>query len=487
MSLVLGLEITPRVVRGAFLRTALRGSEMELYAEAPISRASDQSETDALRKAIGKVLSEAERAPDRIVAALDGEAASLRLVDLPVGVEKKIAEVLPGELETVLPFDIDEAVVDFQVVGRDATTIRLMTVAAPRENVAERLKQLQDAGADPRELAVGAAVFDGLGGLIGESLAGRTVLVIDVGPHSTDFAVLTDGHCTFARTVSGGMDLVESGKRVQLGSALQRTLASYRAQRAEEPSLILLSGETAPMETARQWLTEQLGIECGMVPLPSAAGADEDTLPKFAKAAALAARAITRKRLLNLRQGEFASKAGAGELRRHLRLIAVCAAAVLLSFVVSLGARYRVARTEHDQLTGRLAEVSEDLLGEEVRSALHARELLTAGPRVEDPLPRFDAYDVLEAISESIPAEIQHDTRRMLIEIDDDGESGRFEIQGTVGSIAERDTLVESLQLHRCFADVDKGSISTAVGDRKDYKVAVKVECEGPSNPRGEE
>jgi hypothetical protein len=75
----------------------------------------------------------------------------------------------------------------------------------------------------------------------------------------------------------------------------------------------------------------------------------------------------------------------------------------------------------------------------------------------------------------------------MLIEIDDDGESGRFEIQGTVGSIAERDTLVESLQLHRCFADVDKGSISTAVGDRKDYKVAVKVECEGPSNPRGEE
>ncbi|MBW2507828.1 MAG: pilus assembly protein PilM, partial [Deltaproteobacteria bacterium] len=446
MSLVLGIEITPRVVRGAFLRTALRGSEMELYAEAPISRAADQSETEAIRKAVGRVLSEAERAPDRIVAALDGEAASLRLLDLPLGVEKKIAEVLPGELEAVLPFDIDEAVVDFQVVGRDDTTIQLMAVAAPRDNVAARLRQLQEVGADPRELAVGAAVFDGLGGLIGESLEGRTVLIIDVGAHATDFAVLTNGRCTFARTVSGGVDLVESGKRGLLGSALQRTLASYRAQRAEDPSLILLSGETAPMESARQWLSEQLGIECGTVPLPSASGADEDTLPKFAKAAALASRAITRRKQLDLRQGEFASKAAAGELRRHLRLIAVCVAAVLLSFIVSLGARYRVARTEHDELTQRLAEVSQDLLDEEVKSALHARELLTAGPRIDDPLPRFDAYDVLEAISESIPVEIQHDTRRMLIEIDDDGQSGRFEIQGTVGSIAERDTLVESLQ-----------------------------------------
>ena len=36
MSLVLGLEVTPRMVRGAFLRTTLRGSEMERYAEAPL-------------------------------------------------------------------------------------------------------------------------------------------------------------------------------------------------------------------------------------------------------------------------------------------------------------------------------------------------------------------------------------------------------------------------------------------------------------------
>ena len=251
MSLVLGLEVTPRVVRGAFLRTTMRGSEMEQYAEVQLPYSADSElEAGVLEAAIAQVLGQGARAPDRIIASLNGEAASLRLIDLPAGVEKKAAEVLPGELGAVLPFDIDHAVVDYQVVGRDESTIQLMAAAVPRQNVADRLEELQSAGVDPSELAVGAAAFDGLGSLLRESLGNRTVIVIDVGPKNTDFAVLSNGGCTFARTVSGGMDLVESGRRAQLGSALQRTLASYRAQRSEEPSLVLLSGETAPMESA---------------------------------------------------------------------------------------------------------------------------------------------------------------------------------------------------------------------------------------------
>ncbi len=479
MSLVLGLEVTPRAVRGAFLRTTLRGFEMERYTETTLPSTESESTVEVLRTAVREVIGESARAPDRIIAALDGQSASLRLIELPAGIEKKIGEVLPGLLESVLPFEIDDAVIDYQVVGRDGTNVRLMAVAVPRDRVAARLSELQAAGVSPRELAVGASAFDGLGPLLSESMRDRTLLVIDVGHKNTDFCVLTAGQCTFARTVSGGMNLVESGRREQLGSSLQRTLASYRAQRSEEPELILLSGETAPMESARQWLSNQLGIECGVVPLPSAPGADEETLPKFARAAALAARATMRKKKLDLRQGEFASKAAAGEIRKNLRLIAICAAAVLLSFSVSLLARYRVAKAEHEQLVEKLGSVSEDLFGEETRSAVHARELLTAGPRVDDPLPRFDAYDVLEAISESVPVEIQHDTRRLLIEIDDEGDSGRFEIQGTVGSIAERDRIVEQLQEHRCFAEVEKGSISTAAEDRKDYKLVVKIKCPG--------
>lgn len=482
MSLVLGLEVTPRAVRGAFFRTTLRGFEMERYAESVLPRSVESESTaEALRTAVREVIGQSPRPPDRIIASLDGQSASLRLFELPAGLEKKVGEVLPGLLESVLPFPIEDAVIDYQIAGRDGTNIQIMAVAVPRDTVAKRLNELRDAGVSPRELGVGASAFDGLGALLPESMRDRTLLVVDVGHENTDLCVLTAGNCTFARTVSGGMNLVETGKRQELGASLQRTLAAYRAQRSEDPDLILLSGETAPMESARQWLSGQLGIECGVVPLPSAHGADDETVPKFARAAALAARATMRKRKLDLRQGEFASKAAAGQLRKNLRLIAICTAAVVLTFSVSLFARYRVARAEHEQLVEKLASVSEDLFGEQTRSASHARELLTAGPKVNDPLPRFDAYDVLEAISEGIPAEIQHDTRRLLIEIDDEGDNGRLEIQGTVGSIAERDRIVDELQDHRCFAEVEKGSISAAAEDRKSYKLVVKIRC--PSGP----
>lgn len=451
---------------------------MERYAEVALPYSNESEPTlEVLRTAVREVIAESARAPDRIIAALDGQSASLRLFELPKGLEKKAGEVLPGLLESALPFEIEDAIIDYQVVGRDETNVQLMAVAVPRSLVGDRLRELKTAGVNPGELAVGASAFDGLESLLPESMRDRTLLVIDVGHESTDFCVLVEGRCVFARTVSGGMNLVESGRREQLGSSLQRTLASYRAQRPEEVDLVLLSGETAPMESARQWLAGQLDIECGVVPLPSAIGADEETAPKFARAAALAARATMRRKRLDLRQGEFASKASAGQIRKNLRLIAICAAAVMLSFGISLLARYRVAKAEHEQLVEKLASVSEDLLGEQTRSADHARELLTAGPRVDDPLPRFDAYDVLEAISETIPVEIQHDTRRLLIEIEDEGDNGRLEIQGTVGSIAERDKIVDELQSHRCFAEVEKGSISTAAEDRKDYKLVVKIEC----------
>ncbi|MEM7433880.1 MAG: pilus assembly protein PilM [Myxococcota bacterium] len=485
MSLVLGLEVTPRAVRGAFLRTTFRGFEMERFAESALPASNgDSLPPDALQAAVRDVLGQSERAPDRVIAALDGQFASIRILEIPSGIEKKAAEVLPGLLESLLPFEVEDAIVDHQVVGRGDDNVQVMAVAVPREIVAKQLTKLETLGVAPRELAVGASAFDGLGPLLPESMNDRTLLVIDVGHESTDFCVLSNGGCTFARTVSGGLNLVESGKREQLGAALQRTLASYRAQRPEEPSLILLSGETAPMESARQWLSTQLDIECGVVPLPSAIGVDEETLPKFARAAALAARALMRKKKLDLRQGEFASKAAAGQIRKNMRLIAVCAAAVVLAFGVSLLSRYRVAKAENEQLVEELAVVSTDLLGEETRSAMHARDLLNGGSRDDDPLPRFDAYDVLEALSESIPVEIQHDTRRLLIEIDDDGEDGRLEIQGTVGSIAERDRIVQELQSHWCFEEVEKGSISSSRDDRKDYKLVVSIRCpEGDAPP----
>ena len=42
--------------------------------------------------------------------------------------------------------------------------------------------------------------------------------------------------------------------------------------------------------------------------------------------------------------------------------------------------------------------------------------------------------NMLSAVSAAVPEAVTHDTRRLKIDLDDDGHGGRFELQGTVAS-----------------------------------------------------
>ncbi len=478
MSLILGLDITRNAVRGAYVRTTFRGAEVERYAESPVVQSPDKERyAEALADAVSSVLAVVPRPPDRIIADIDGQDASLRVVELPAGIAKKLGAVLPGELETVLPFAIEDAVIDHQVVGQHNGFLRVLAAAVPKSKVRERLQALNDAGADPWQLAVGAAALDGIATLLPEWYQDETVLLVDIGARTTDLCVLENGQCSFARTISGGLDLVDGGRRAVLGQALKQTFASFRTQSDHLPTVALCSGEAAPMDEATKWISEQLEIPCEVLPLPDTAGADPDTMPRFARAAALAGRAVDRKKRLDLRQGEFAPKGGTNQLQGHGRLLAVCGLALLLAFGFSVVSRHRVAASERQVLMDQLTKATQELFRTKATSAAHARELLTATQGPTDPLPRFDAYDALAAVSASIPMEMKHETRRLLIEVDDEDGDGRLELQGTIETIAERDQIVEALKSHECFESIEKGSISTVGDNRRSYKLEVSIAC----------
>ena len=466
MSLVLGLDVGEQAVRGVFLRTTLRGAQVEKHAEAKIADGEDQPA--ALEQAIADVLAQHERAPDRVVAALDGEEVSVRTIDLPPGVLKRLDDVLPFEMESLLPFSLEESVVDHQIVRHDEDKLRVLAVAAPTQSVADRLSTLEAAGVRARELGAGAAVFDGLAFLVPNIVENVVAVLVNIGPRNTDVCILDNGVCAFARTISGGMDLVEGGRRDVLGASLKRTLASYRATSNIMPDIALLSGEASEASGAANWLKSQLGIECS-------------ALTPFAKAEALAGRTQLRTKRIDLRKGRFASTARAGQLRKQFKLLAVCAAAILLSAAFSLLARYHVANAENARLRADLSTLTQDLFKVGTDSPTEARALLERGAAALDPLPRFDAFDALEAVSDSIATDIKHDTRRLLIEVDDEGDDGRLEVQGTIDSIEQRDRIIDELQNHECFEAADKqGTISGAPDDRKNYKIDFKVSC--PAN-----
>jgi hypothetical protein len=337
MARILGIDIGSNAVRATLLRTGFKRLEIEGYFEEPLPFIDDQNE-DALREvrraAIRSILDAVGRAPDRVVASLDGRHASLRLVSLPAGAAKRAGEVLPFELESILPFPTDDAVIDFQPVDEADGEVRLLAAAVPSDKVRERLAELNDLGIDPRELAVGAAALDGVVQLVPHLATAEPILIVEVARHHTDLCVLRNGHCEMARTLSHGVANPE-----QLEADLKHTMISFRAAGAQPPSRILLAGELATDENAPGWLTQRLDAEVVQVPLPPGPGSGEGGIGRFTRSAALAARLSGRHKRIDLRQGEFTPVATGGVIAQHTRLLGVCAAAILVSFMFSTWAR----------------------------------------------------------------------------------------------------------------------------------------------------
>ena len=480
MARILGIDLGKASVRGTVVRSTLRSTEVVQYLEQPFTPAAPGEPNEGLQTAIRELVGAISPPPDQVIAALDGRDASLRVIELPAGAAKRVGDVLPYELDELVPFEIEDAIIDHQPVDRGDTIMRVLATAVPMTRVGHRLSELKELGLDPSELAVGAAALDGLRHLLPELKGDKTQLLLMIDLDHTEVCILQAGACVFARTLVGGTEELRAGGR-RLGGDLKRTLASYRASGGSALDEVFVGGEAALYpDSILPWVSELTGQEAHVLALPDSPGADPSVRPRFTTSTALAGRAVSRSRRLDLRQGEFAHTKAMSALRQHTRLIAVCAACILVSFVFSTWARYSVLADERDRLQEQLLEVTDDAFGEGTRSPTQARELLAGGRQSADPLPRFTAYDVLDAVSAAVPPDIKHDTRRLNIEVDDVQREGRFELQGTVASIAERDTIAANFEAHECFTEINRGP--TSPGPRNEglnYRLEATVHCPG--------
>jgi general secretion pathway protein L len=513
MARILGLDIGRSALRAVLVRTSMRHVEMDRFIEVPLAPATDpQGRAEALAAGLAELVALVARPADEVIVALDGREGSLRVVELPAGAAKRIGEVLPFELNDVLPFEITDAVVDHQPIDKSDTLLRVLAAAAPRARVETLLAELKASAIDPKEVAVGAAALDGLRHLVPELNAPGPLMIVCIGVDRTDVCVLEKGACTFARTTDGGVELLSRGQQVQLASSLKRTLAAYRAAGHPPPSRVYLGGDAAlHADSMLPWLQETLGIEASLVAVPDrrepggkrkpGAPAPETTdgsvegeltlgapaMPsasheraKFAFAAALAARVASRGKRLDLRQGPLAYTKAMGTLRSQGKRIAIAAAPVLVAFLFATWARHAVLDDERERLQTQLAEVTRDVFDEETRDPAAARALLEGGRRIADPIPKFTAWDALDAISAAIPQEIQHDARRLTIEIDDESREGRIELQGLVASLAERDTIAANFEAHPCFDEIKPGPTSPGPNNTGlNYRLEATVHCPG--------
>ena len=163
---------------------------------------------------IKKALAAGRFRPGEVVAAIAGQGVVVRHVQFPKMPEEELREALKWEGQKYIPFPMEEAAVDFEIIrgvaDPEAANMEVMLVAAQRSIVDSHLAAIELAGL--RVVAVDVQPFTVLRALRYEPLgaespcsaANGVVAYVDIGAGTTDIVIADGEIIRFTRIVPVG-------------------------------------------------------------------------------------------------------------------------------------------------------------------------------------------------------------------------------------------------------------------------------------------
>jgi general secretion pathway protein L len=505
---VLALEIDAHELKAALIETTFRDYRVVGVYRDPV-RPADGS----LAEQLSAFLQRHQLAPTTVLSCIPGDQVSLRTFFLPFRDRRRLDQTVPFELESQVPFGLDDVIVDYQVVHRDRAGSSILAALVQRKDLEDHLAVLAAAGLDPKivdfeSLAalnvlslVGPelpATFAYVGG--GECravvalyrnrhLVGVRTLVGSEVSHNGAGEAADDGSAT-PTSIAGGRPTVDRDRAAAMVAEIRWTLLALNGAPLDDPLPCIVAGEGPTFAAVIAALTARTDLAVQRLedaPLRNLPAPVRTQLAAFASPLGLALREVAPDGALgvNFRQGEFAYHRGQDELRRGLLRSGVLAAAVVVLFLTHTYMGFR-------QLATRLAAVDEEIY------TVYAQTLPDA-PRVADPKAQIQAeidaaqrklqmlgglvagggltaIDVLRTITNAVPDTIKMDTDEYVMDTD----GVRMKVK--TDSFESVDAIKQQLLNTHYFGDVQVKDVKTATDGKVDFRLvlALTKAGEGP-------
>lgn len=356
-----------------------------------------------LADALSYFLDHHDIATEYLVCALPGDQVSARRLDFPFRERKKLIQAIPFEIESQLPFDLDDILWQWQLASTsDRNHATVDTCVTPRKEVQALLNTLSEAGCQPRIIDVEGPALSNLAPLFG--LKG-THLLADIGHRKTSFCLISEGATLQYRTIPvAGQALTEAiGSDGQMDLAAAETWKKQHGIQGEDaaapfPNLlkqldriarealriletqpllnqaangsaceIVLMGGSAHLSGIEEYLSDRVGIPARKLELPE--DSDKQSLLAgsdpllFGPAIALAMHGTSKPgSQFNFRTDEFRYRGSYEWLRDPiLRPATVMLGLAAILFAVSTSASIMVESRRADQLESQLDSVYGEL------------------------------------------------------------------------------------------------------------------------------
>lgn len=523
--MILGVDFGTFSVKIAQVERGMGEFKLVQAFEIPLVAEEVLSHEQAATAALAKFLEDNPIPYDSCVVSLPGTAVSFRSIELPFTNPKKIDQTIEFELESVVPFEIEELLYDYALTARLENESRVLVTYLPEANFQKFLEQVQHSGVEPRSVGVDTLDLSYLtytGTLPPQGRYG----VLDLGHSKTNLLVLERETVKMARSFSwGGHSLDQAIAQSQqislqearelkhrsawelepshsasqaisdtlqeLGQQLRQSLFAFNESGEAPVEALYLCGGTAKLNGIDNYFSRLLNINVSFLDVLDESYTllpDREnfllTLPS-AFSAALHGVFPSKGTPINFRRGEYAYKKDIEILGGTLKKVGWAAASVVGLGILYFLITYFSLSSQVDSLDKQVAElVQTSVKGAPKKSKLSTKEALSMLngriAAVEEKMGKVtgeespSALKVLQLVSSSMPPRDQ-----LVVDIDDINISpNRVRLEGRTGSYEAVDKIKSAMEKVKVFKNVQTGNVRKGVREEIKFSLSFDVTSE---------
>ncbi|MBI2343235.1 MAG: pilus assembly protein PilM [Deltaproteobacteria bacterium] len=459
---ILGIDVGTYSVKVAEVRRSFNLFQFTNFYERRIQYNEVLSREESIAAALQGVLEDNALTWDSAYAALPSAVIATRILELPFGSTKKIAQTIPFEVEDAIPFDIDQVVIDHHVIEASKEHARILAFYVHRDAVAQTLGFLNAAGVEPQRLcALGVELVNLIH--IGLTPPEAPFAIMDIGHEKTIITVCQGKRLVYTRTISiAGRQITEAIARavdasddeaerlkIEMGQvsvgelpapdsipnkvtraigdvleelllSIRQTLFAYREHAQEMIEGIYLCGGTVRLAGLDQYLSVHLQQNVTFIDCHSFHFSQVDRMDVASEVAtgalALALRGVAGSGLpvIDFRRGEFQYRADTERLEGSIRR-AIIATVVIIALGVtyfgirwySLSQRLALQQSEVTRLVKQTLPRNElqnvATAGDAVRALQREKKEVSSRIETLTTLTSMSVLNVLRRISSGLP------------------------------------------------------------------------------------
>ncbi len=270
---IIGFDIGKTYIQATLVKAYKKTRTIEKCIREKISDEIDLSYEERASKTILKIL-ESIGSYDVIVSSLPTGLIVFKELTVPFLSAEMISQVVSYEIEPLLPFALDQAVIDFIITKsyKEEKKSDILVAAVKKEIIAQHMSLFSSLNREVGKITIDLfelyALYDSIP--FYQSQKGIVALV-DIGFYATRIAIIVDGQLTYIRSLASGVIsfaqdsnqqllIFEKEKLQKFMLEIQFTMQPYiELSSKEEKTAILFTGNGAEI----QGLVEKIAAFCG--------------------------------------------------------------------------------------------------------------------------------------------------------------------------------------------------------------------------------